>query len=96
MAVLQDADFCGRVREQNKFPWVTFIPPNRKNLSWNLPQNNKKEREDFESDQKFIFEWSDLVVLRITTIFLRITSQKSLAVGASRADPPYTQNTQAA
>lgn len=66
MAVLQDAGFCGRGREQNKFPWVTCIPPNRKNLSGNLPQNNEKEREGIE---KFLFEWFDLVGLRITTIF---------------------------
>lgn len=74
--------------------WLLFPPTGRTSVE--ISQNNKKEREDFESDQKFIFEWSDLVVLRITTIFLRITSQKSLAVGASRADPPYTQTTQAA
>lgn len=47
-------------------PGVTCISSNRKNLSGNLPQNNEKEREGIE---KFLFEWFDLVGLRITTIF---------------------------
>lgn len=51
-------------------PGVICTPPKEKNLSEKFPQNNKKECEKvLKSNQKFLFEWSDLVFLRIIPFY---------------------------
>lgn len=60
-------------------PGVICTSLKGKNLSENFPQNNKKECEKvLKSNQKFLFEWSDLVFLRITTILLVLLVVKGI------------------